>query len=60
MKKQNGPFARTSGSPIIDRLKVPGTHFFTKLRNPRTTFRDSGFRRGHSSRFLVLPVACYS
>src|SRR6267378_3881781 len=60
MKKQNGSFRSNVGIPhALTVSLVPGTHFFTKLRNPRTTFRSSGSSSRTYvlfSRFLPLPV----
>src|SRR6267142_6955512 len=60
MKKQNGSFRSNVGTPhALTVSLVPGTHFFTKLRNPRTTFRSSGFSSRTYAlflRFLPLPA----
>src|SRR5882672_4457106 len=60
MKKQNGSFRSNVGIPhALTVSLVPGTHFFTKLRNPRTTFRSSWFSSLTCAlflRFLPLPA----
>src|ERR1700682_1636573 len=62
MKKQNGSFRSNVGTPhALTVSLMPGTHFFTKLRNPRTTFRSSRFSLRTYALFLsLLPLRAFT